>query len=310
MIIYKTYDEQVEILKSRGMIISDINFAKEILKQNNYYNLVNGFKDLFIQQDTVTEQYIHGVTFEELYSLYQFDKSLRLALSRMLIVAERTTASIIAHEFSKNYPNHDNDYLDPNNYDTTGKKAISVSKLITGERGLTETLKHADNKKNSMICHYIKKYNRVPLWVFINLLSFGTLSKMYSLFKSRERDAIAKSISQISGLKLFPDNIQNALYVLVLLRNNCAHDQKIFDFSSHPTLIKPNDFYKQYFPLSKGSHTLFGAISCMSFFLRQKEFNSYIKDLREKIKTLFTKIHSIPTIEILNKMGITQSFLS
>ncbi|WP_237567332.1 hypothetical protein [Mycoplasma mycoides] len=43
---FKTFGEQIEILKSRGLIIKDEQKAIEILKQENYYNIVNGYKDL------------------------------------------------------------------------------------------------------------------------------------------------------------------------------------------------------------------------------------------------------------------------
>jgi hypothetical protein len=47
MVEYKNYDEQVEILKSRGLLIANETQAKYILKVNNYYNVVNAYKDIF-----------------------------------------------------------------------------------------------------------------------------------------------------------------------------------------------------------------------------------------------------------------------
>lgn len=47
---FKTFEEQIEILKSRGLIISNEQKAIEILKQENYYNIVNGYKDLFLKK--------------------------------------------------------------------------------------------------------------------------------------------------------------------------------------------------------------------------------------------------------------------
>ena len=44
------YDEQVEILKSRGLLIANETEAKYMLKVNNYYNVVNAYKDIFIQK--------------------------------------------------------------------------------------------------------------------------------------------------------------------------------------------------------------------------------------------------------------------
>lgn len=77
MIDFKTHDEQIEILRNRGMIIPDDSSVKEFLLLNNYYNVINGFKDIFIQQGKTPEMFISGVSFNELFALYTFDKKLR-----------------------------------------------------------------------------------------------------------------------------------------------------------------------------------------------------------------------------------------
>ena len=107
MIDFKTHDEQIEILRNRGMIIPDDSSVKEFLLLNNYYNVINGFKDIFIQQGKTPEMFISGVSFNELFALYTFDKKLRQLLSQLLIVIERSFASIIAYEFSNSFRNHD-----------------------------------------------------------------------------------------------------------------------------------------------------------------------------------------------------------
>ena len=44
--VFKTIDEQIDILKSRNIIIDDYNKAYIMLSKNNYYYLINGYKDL------------------------------------------------------------------------------------------------------------------------------------------------------------------------------------------------------------------------------------------------------------------------
>lgn len=59
--IFKTIEEQIEILKNRNLIIDD-DKAKEIFKDNNYYYLINGYKDLFITCIDGIEKYKDEVT--------------------------------------------------------------------------------------------------------------------------------------------------------------------------------------------------------------------------------------------------------
>ena len=78
---FKTYQEQIEILKSPGIVINNEEFALEKLQEDNYYNIINGYKDLFIDSN----QYIQGTTFEEIYSLFEFDRNLKSILLKNIL---------------------------------------------------------------------------------------------------------------------------------------------------------------------------------------------------------------------------------
>lgn len=110
---FKSYQEQIEILKSRGLKFKDETTAKEYLKRENYYNIINGYKDLFIKNNISPEEFKENVYFEEIYSLYKFDRNLRNILMKKILIFENSFKSIIAYEFSnkygyKNYLNSDN----------------------------------------------------------------------------------------------------------------------------------------------------------------------------------------------------------
>ena len=86
---FKTVEEQIEILKMRGIIINN-KIAKEILTENNYYYLINGYKDLFIDNYNKEEKYIENVSLEEIYALYKFDGELRMNLLRYILIISKT----------------------------------------------------------------------------------------------------------------------------------------------------------------------------------------------------------------------------
>jgi len=51
--VYKTYRQLLTILRSRGVVISNGSVgsrATRILEKENYYNVVNGYKSLFIDR--------------------------------------------------------------------------------------------------------------------------------------------------------------------------------------------------------------------------------------------------------------------
>lgn len=94
---FKTIEEQIEILKTRGIIINEEK-AKEILTENNYYYLINGYKDLFVDKNNESEKYKGNVTLEEIYSLYKFDSELRINLLRYILILERRLDTYVANE--------------------------------------------------------------------------------------------------------------------------------------------------------------------------------------------------------------------
>ena len=69
----KTYEEQIQLLKSRGLVVESEDFASEVLSKINYYRL--SAYTLTLKKD---DRFYEGVTFEQLYSLYEFDRKLRL----------------------------------------------------------------------------------------------------------------------------------------------------------------------------------------------------------------------------------------
>ena len=109
---FKTYQEQIEILKSRGIVINNEEFALEKLQEDNYYNIINGYKDLFIDSN----QYIQGTTFEEIYSLFEFDRNLKSILLKNILIVENILRTLIAYNFSLKYGN--DNYLKIDNFET------------------------------------------------------------------------------------------------------------------------------------------------------------------------------------------------
>ena len=84
--IFKTLDEQISILQSKGLTIPDENYAKEILLRENYFFL-SGYRHLFLVSET-NRVFLPGTTFNELYSLFYFDRHIRNILFRNLLIIE------------------------------------------------------------------------------------------------------------------------------------------------------------------------------------------------------------------------------
>ena len=73
--IFKTINEQIDILKDKNLIIEDEEQAKEILLRENYFFLM-GYRHVFMNS-AKEKKFISGTTFSEVYSLFTFDRNFR-----------------------------------------------------------------------------------------------------------------------------------------------------------------------------------------------------------------------------------------
>ena len=82
--VFKTYQEQRELLECRGLIIEHPRFFTNCMQKDDYYNIINGYKKYFISSMN-PERYIQRTTFEQLYALYIFDQTIRAQFLNELI---------------------------------------------------------------------------------------------------------------------------------------------------------------------------------------------------------------------------------
>lgn len=222
---YKSYRQQLNILRSRGMTIgkgSQGSRVIRILERENYYNVINGYKELFLaSKATATEDEVYktGTTFDEVYSLYNFDRELRNIYLKFLLKLENTFKTVIAHEFSSKY-GHDN-YLKLENFNTSSERNISSSIKLIGD--IQQEIARQMSKHHQVVTHYITEHGYIPLWVLVNVLTFGKIEHFYKNMKPADRIIVAKQF----GLQ--PDELTKFMHMLALARNKCAHDERFFD---------------------------------------------------------------------------------
>ena len=105
---FRTFKEQIQILKERNLNFENENDAEIILSKVNYYNIINGYKIPFLQKNLngqilTPERYINNCKFEELYCIYEMDRKLRIILIEYLLKFENALKTTIAYYFSEKY---------------------------------------------------------------------------------------------------------------------------------------------------------------------------------------------------------------
>ena len=99
--IFRNTRVQLGILISRGVTIKNRRTAKKLLRDLNYYNLINGYKNPFLQPNLPYEKYLPGTTLAEIYALYEFDRKLRVLTLEYILKIETQVKSQISYHFSR-----------------------------------------------------------------------------------------------------------------------------------------------------------------------------------------------------------------
>lgn len=299
---FKTIDEQIEILKKKGLIIEDEEEAKEILLRENYF-FINGYR-LLLMNSYSDKTFIKGSTFKELYSLFLFDRAMRNIIFKYLLIIENQLKSITSYQLSKKYGYQEKDYLNPKNFTEDRTKIRRVKDLIEKMKRQVRI----NGTKHNATLHYIKNYGYVPMWVLVKVLSFGIVCELYSVLKKEDQIEIA-SVFNVST-----EYLEDFLPILANYRNLCAHEDIMFDHKTEKVI--PDTEYHEKLNIFKmddeyiyGKNDIFAVIIMLKYLLRKDDFRLMLKEIDYEKELLDSRIDSIPIEKILDRMGIPRNYL-
>ncbi len=293
---FKTLDEQIEILKFKGLIISDEAFAKKVLLRENYF-FINGYRQL-LYKSPKEKNFIKGARFEELYNIFLFDRSFRNVIFKYLLVIENNIKSITSYQLSKKYGYREKDYLKSKNFTRNPEKQRQLNDLLKKMKRQIRI----NGRDHTATEHYAINYGYIPLWILVKVLSFGIVSEMFTILKDEDQ----KAISTIYGIKV--EEFETYLPILSNYRNLCAHEDILYDNKTQKSI--DDTVFHQLLGIKKidgeyekGKNDLFALIIIMKQFLTKTEFSNMTLELESVIQTLNYNLTTIKIEKVLNKMG-------
>jgi abortive infection bacteriophage resistance protein len=206
-----TFQEQVDLLIKRGLIVEDPKKALLNISRINYYRLSSYFPPL----QTKDHLFKKNTTINSIFELYDFDKKLRSLIFGALENIEITLRTKIAYYFSHTYG--PSAYCDACNFSQGFNHPDWLAKL---EESIART--HEDYVKD-----FFNEYDEervLPIWIVIEIMSFGQLSIMLRGLKRSDRKRIAKDCFGIDEARLY-----SWVHTLVYIRNLCAHHSRIWN---------------------------------------------------------------------------------
>ncbi len=298
---FKTLDEQIEILKNRGLVINDIDGTKRLLLRENYF-FINGYRHIFLKNRNGNE-FIKGTTFEELHAVFQFDRNFRNILFKNLLIVENNLKSILSYCLSKKYGIKEKDYLKPSNFSQDIKKIRQVNDVLSKIKRQIKL----NGRQHSATLHYLSNYGYVPLWILVKLLSFGMINELYSILKPEDKLLIAEYYNlDVETLGIYIGLLSN-------YRNLCAHEDIVYDHKTqkeipdtryHRILDIPtmNDEYEY------GKNDIYAVVIMLKQVLDERDFSSFIGEVSYELSLLDGRVEVIPQRKILDRMGFPENW--
>ncbi|RRD40425.1 Abi family protein [Leptotrichia sp. OH3620_COT-345] len=320
---FKTISEQLEGLKRKNLMFngeSDENFAIDVLEKTNFYTLVNGYKEIFldvnyqkINNNDPDERYEKDTFFKDLYFLYYFDSELRHVFLKFIFMFESNIKAKIIYYFSEKFYENNNAYLDKNNFNYTDSFLQSNIEML-----IKKMEKIIDNQKklpNTRINHYSQYYSAIPLWVLMPQLDFGTISHFFKYCTKDIQSKIAKHLKS-NFIKNYPEYnnsfiltsevLSNMLFFINSFRNICAHNERLYNHRYYNNNINTtviHDFYHLKF-----KYSVFDLILLLMGFMTPSEYELFKKLIASPLAFLYCNIGKERFIKIVQKMKFSRKW--
>lgn len=281
---YKSNEELLNHLISKGVTIKNRESALDAIEKYTYYSIVNTYKEVFKNND----KYIDNVTFEEIYALYDFDKNLKSIFLKYTLEIEQVVKSLIANTVSEKYGIKN--YLEYNCFDQSVDKD-SVDKILLN---IDEEISK-NYGKHAAINHYKDTYGFIPPFVLVKIMTMGEISRYYGLLKQEDRQKVSKYFKMSDKL------LKQILLNITLVRNFSAHNNRLYTFHSK-FFISFKAIDKTY-NTSDRSTNLYIIMKCMERLLDDDKSKQFINQVNNEIDELNKKLNVIKIENILSIMG-------
>lgn len=289
---YLSFEQLADRLLDKGLR-ADRDKLIGRLKSVNYYRLKSYFY-ITRQQILDDDSTIFNVDFDFIWCHYLFDRQIRILILDAIERVEVALRSQIA-----NYLTKDQSPFAYINYSKNPHYLDILSEIRT------ETLKSKETfvthfKNNYSDCHIcvdsmnqpiIDSYTKkalfdLPLWLVVEVMSFGKLSYFYKYLTRFDQ----KKISDF--YKVDPSVLENWIHSLVDVRNIAAHHGRLWnrEFKSLPLKI-PYRNPDWHYPYETPETLLFGHLTVLRYLLKLVAPTTKWKKRLEKLIEEYTMIN-------------------
>lgn len=298
---YLFVDEQLSKLESHGLKIEDHKHARSVLMEIGYFRF-SGYA-YFFRNDN---EFQPGTSFGAIDALYEFDKLLRRKFvegAELIEVWLRSQVSNrlgLCHPFAHRLPEH-------------LRKGVSIwsasSQVVKRSKHIDWVADYSQEEKRSrgdFLEHFRKKYGpHLPVWAATEIMTFGTLCRLFSLLHEEDCSLIAARAGIVDRAgKGDYGTFSSWLNHFRYLRNLCAHYGRVWNKVFDVTLGSPKQHLEELSNFSDLPHKLYKSIVAMRFLLARICPDSTWSDEMLHLITEFAECNAIA----LSELGFPESW--
>lgn len=274
-----TFEDQIKLFENRGLKLENKSKVLHLLKKISYYRFSAYCYPLLVEPKSA-HTFKDGASFEKAYTIYKFDRELRLLVVRELEKIEVAIRSQIINVMS-NYTGTPFWLNDPTNFKEKEKHTRTIIEMKNDYRKSdAQFLKAFKNKYSDYL---------PPSWMILELMPFGNLSILYENLSPVVQK---REIAEYFGLdrKTFTSWIHCFAY----LRNVCAHHMRLWNREMGIQPKIPTELSKTWLKkLPKSNSRCFFLFSTILYILQTVDpRNQFIF----KIRMLFNKYPNIDPV--------------
>lgn len=276
-----TIEEQIALLRKRGMTVDNVQLARDVLSNIGYFRLsfyLFPFEKTYPDRRNRTHEYIKGTTFEDAVRLYSFDFELRNILLKFISHIEVNLRTVLTYEGSMWLQGNTTWFVDEACVDAdfvSSFKRVVYNKTFRNNPAIKE--------------HHLKyKHDEfAPAW---KTIEYMTLGENIMLYKAILNPCLRTKIANRFGIR-YIEILENYLETLRSIRNASAHGAVLFDFRP-ATRIKKGPAGLSH---PQEYQNLFGCIRVVRYMLRHV-WKRREDDMVREIQALLDKYNLRPQL--------------
>lgn len=272
-IFHSDVEHQLGKLKAQNLFMpeEDIDVIAGILDQHGYSNVVKNYRDPYIVRSASGIEYRDGVTFYQIYSLYLFDKNLRIAVMAAMLDFEEYIKEAAANVLARSFGTKEADYLKYTNFQNRRKRKKQFSL-----KGILDKMNMALESDKEPISHYRKKDGNVPPWILFKGVYFSTIINFIDQFRPSETKELIDIIYDKTALPVSDQDMRrfmmDSLFICSEYRNVAAHGGMIYN-------MKPQKEFGNY----GSAHFSYSGFSILLYILGQFRYKTPYSLLKESL---------------------------